>query len=158
VKRVRLISLILSFTFMVGCATGQIAWSPEKRSQITTRIYSYNYRSVFDQVSVLFEENGYGFEISNKKEGIVRTLPKTSGITGLSSMSTVYDIKITPIDENQTRVRALILSQGSIYVPSGSAFKSGNWAPTGDEMIDEKHYRSFFNGLEKRLENSLPWQ
>ena len=41
-----------------------------------------------------------------------------------------------------------------MYVPSGSVFSGGNWAPMGDEMIDERYYKSFFNGIEKRLKNS----
>lgn len=147
-KKITFLILFSFFLVLGGCATrGQLGWAPEKREQITTRIYNYNSQHVFASVVDMFERNGYSIDVINRDEGIIKTLPRTFGAT-LSSYTATYYVRIIPEDENKTKVRAIISGQGSMYVPSSSIFRSGSYAPTGDEVVGEIHYKRFFNGLD----------
>lgn len=132
-----MVCIMLILFCLTGCATGQVAWSPEQREVNTTKLYEKDYDSVFDAVLRTFEGRGYAIAILDKDSGIISTEFKPTRLTAIwgKGKSKLY-ARLSKIDENSTKVKLNIHCEGL----SENSLMS-------DDLIDEKEYLRLFNEI-----------
>lgn len=137
----RIIPAIIIF-FLTGCAMGQLAWTPEQRQQITSRVYAVSYNTAFDKILNRLKEKGAPVSSADRENGIIITDWMSMGAVMFGTGKQKVNMNFLKLDERSTKI--------SLYIHLEGYSDTIGMAMT-DDLIDEKHYAEIFKGIDELL-------
>lgn len=125
-----------------GCATGQLAWTPEQREAIMTRTYSCSYDKVYSTMLNMLKAKGTPIASADKENGIINTDYMSAGAVMWGSAKQKLSINITKIGESSTKV--------SLYIHVEGYSDTLGMSMT-DDVVSEDHYKQVFDRISEEL-------
>ena len=142
-NKIKLFLLVFCLISIIGCATGQLAWTPQQREAITTRIYNHGYDKVFDALLNRLKSKGMPVLSADKQNGIIATDYVSAGGVVWGTGKQKLNINITKLNDFQTKV--------ALYIHVEGYSDTLGMAMT-DDLIDEKHYEELFKKIDEELQ------
>lgn len=141
--RILILGLII---LLSGCATGQLAWTPEQRQQIATRVYPLPYDKVFNAIVDRYKSKGTPLAIIDRENGIIATDYISMGGVMWDTGKAKLTISLSKLGDNLTRIGLYIHCEG---------YSNTLGIAATDDLITEGKYREWFADFEKKL-NTIP--
>jgi len=145
--------IMIFILFFTGCATyTPIRELPEaEKEKITTRIYNYDYETVFSAIISVCYDSDKLIDKMDKEIGLITTEWETESasdaairkaVIGLGQQRAKWNFRVIKLDDNNTKVKA------TFYREVQSTFGWEKIEPTNHEVYI-KLYQDAFNKFEK---------